>query len=166
MNLRAYDFVSQGFVGQFSDQGIVLLPVFARCIQSQLVAPAINGISTDGAAYRWFAVWSIPASMVVANRGRVHLTAIRRVTIGSWLRVAGPLLHQSYPARAVATIYIGGSTCKVALSAPATLPSALSSALVCSDVSAYIPTKHTYAGSYFLAITLGSSSTGLSSAAL
>ena len=41
---RAYD--------QFSDQGIVLLPVFARCIQSQLVAPAINGISTDGAAVR------------------------------------------------------------------------------------------------------------------
>ena len=35
---RAYD--------QFSDQGIVLLPVFARCIQSQLVAPAINGISS------------------------------------------------------------------------------------------------------------------------
>ena len=31
---------------QFSDQGIVLLPVFARCIQSQLVAPAINGISS------------------------------------------------------------------------------------------------------------------------
>ena len=31
-----------GLVGdQFSDQGIVLLPVFARCIQSQLVAPAI-----------------------------------------------------------------------------------------------------------------------------
>ena len=48
----ALQLAMQGSVSVWVGHVLVALPVFARCIQSQLVAPAINGISTDGAAVR------------------------------------------------------------------------------------------------------------------
>ena len=42
----ALQLAMQGSVSVWVGHVLVALPVFARCIQSQLVAPAINGISS------------------------------------------------------------------------------------------------------------------------